>query len=59
LKLPPSAGRLRAKLYDADAVVEENSGTSGESILTVSIKKRLIDSILSEEQMLLSDLVTQ
>ena len=59
LTLPPAAGRLRAKLYDADAVLEETNGQSGESILTVSIKKRLLDSMLSAESLELSKLILQ
>ena len=49
LKLPPSLGRLRANLYEEDAVLSEKTSDVGEYLLSVSITKRRLNSLLSKE----------
>jgi len=51
LKLPPALSRLRALLYKEDAVTSENSGENGEYLLSVSIRKRILNSLLSKESL--------
>ena len=51
LTLPPALSRLRALLYREEAVIEENSGKNGEYLLSVSIRKRILNSLLSKESL--------
>ncbi|PWQ96343.1 ribosome rescue GTPase HflX [Leucothrix arctica] len=59
LILPPALGRLRALLYEEDAVTEESISEKGEYLLNVSIKKRRLNSILSKESLDLKQLTKQ
>ena len=51
LKLPPTLSRLRALLYREEAVTGEDSGENGEYILSISIRKRILNSLLSKESL--------
>ncbi|MGB1309713.1 MAG: ribosome rescue GTPase HflX [Leucothrix sp.] len=59
LKLPPTFSRLRALLYKEDAVTKEDSGENGEYLLSVSIQKRILNSLLSKESLDIETLITQ
>ena len=59
LTLPPALGRLRALLYEEDAVTTESISEKGEYLLNVSIKKRRLNNLLSKESIELEDLVTK
>ena len=59
LTLPPKLSRFRALLYKEDAIVEENSGENGEFLLSVSIRKRVLNSLLSKESLEMDDLIPQ
>jgi len=59
LRLPPSLGRLRAQFYEENAVTEEFISEKGEYLLNISIKKRLLNSLLSKESLDLDQLTTQ
>lgn len=59
LKLPPALSRLRALLYKEEAVIGENSGKNGEYLLSVSIRKRILNSLLSKESLELETLILQ
>jgi GTP-binding protein HflX len=49
LRLLPEMGRLRAQLYELDAVKNETSSDSGEQLLKVSIQKRQLEKILKQQ----------
>ena len=59
LTLPPSLSRFRALLYREEAVTAEDSGENGEYLLSVSIRKRNLDSLLSKESLDLETLISQ
>ena len=59
LTLPPNLSRLRALLYSEDAITEEKSGENGEYILSVSIRRRNLDSLLRKEALTLESLIKQ
>ena len=56
LKLPANLGRLRANLYKEDAVTSETSGDNGEYLLSVSITKRRLESLLRKEELSLEQI---
>lgn len=49
LKLTPAQGRLRASLYDDQAIEEESISEQGDFLLTVNIDRRKLDSYLQKE----------
>lgn len=51
LKLPPALSKLRALLYKEEAVIGEDSGENGEYLLSISIRKRILNSLLSKESL--------
>jgi GTP-binding protein HflX len=57
LILPPHFSRLRALLYKEEAIKAEESGENGEYILSVSIRRRNLDSLLSKESLELESLI--
>ena len=59
LKLPPSLGRLRANLYEEDAVLSEETSDVGEYLLSVSITKRRLNSLLSKESIDLESIAVE
>ncbi len=59
LNLPPALSKLRALLYKEDAVLKEDSGENGEYLLSVSIRKRILNSLLSKESLELEPLISQ
>ena len=59
LKLPPELSRLRALLYKEEAVLNEKSGENGEYLLSVSIRKRILNSLLSKESLDIETLESQ
>lgn len=59
LKLSPALSRFRALLYKEDAVTGENSGENGEYLLSVTIRKRILNSLLSKESLDIETLIIQ
>lgn len=59
LKLPPSLGRLRANLYEEEAVLNEGISDKGEYLLSVSITKRRLNSLLSKESLELDTILDE
>ena len=59
LTLPPNLSRLRALLYKEEAVLSEDSGENGEYLLSISIRKRILDSLLSKESLDLETFTSQ
>lgn len=59
LILPPKLAKLRALLYTEEAVLDETSGENGEYLLSISIRKRILNSILSKESLELENLISQ
>ncbi|RVU84227.1 GTPase HflX [Leucothrix sargassi] len=59
LKLTPAQGRLRALLYEEEAVQSEDISEKGEYLLNVSIKKRRLNSILSKESLEIDQLLNK
>ncbi len=51
LRLPPSAGRLRAKLYARNAVEAEHTGDDGTVELTVRMPRSDLDDLLRQERL--------
>ncbi len=51
LRLHPALARLRAQLYEDDAIVTEQISEKGEYLLEVSIQKRRLDAMLEKEQL--------
>lgn len=51
LSLPPTQARLRAKLYECNAVTEENYSDNGNIELAVNVQKSDLLRILSQEQL--------
>ena len=56
LCLPPEMGRLRAQLYELDAVQTETSSDQGEQVLSVSIQKRRLEQLLAQQGVSLEQL---
>ncbi len=56
LRLPPEMGRLRAKLYELDAVQSETTSDLGEPLLSVGIQKRKLEKILKQQGITLEQL---
>lgn len=56
LKLPPKLGRLRAGLYEEEAISEEVITENGEYLLTVSITKRRLNRLLDKESLDLDEI---
>ena len=56
LTLPPALARLRARLYDAGAVVAEDTGHEGLVRLHVRLPQTELEQILRREELTLSDL---
>ena len=46
LRLPPSAGNLRAKLFEIGAIVGEQANEQGEMLLEVELRKRALEDLL-------------
>lgn len=59
LKLPPKLGRLRASLYEEEAVINESIGDKGEYLLAVNISKRRLNSLLRKESLDLDSLLAE
>lgn len=57
LRLQPAMARLRARLFEEDAISNETISELGESILTVSIQQRRLDKLLQQEQLELEQLL--
>ncbi|MFI4956504.1 MAG: ribosome rescue GTPase HflX [Gammaproteobacteria bacterium] len=47
--LPPDASRLRGKLYDAGAVTHETTQEDGSMVLTICIRKAILDQIMGSK----------
>ncbi len=56
LKLHPALARLRAQLYEDEAVVEEVISEKGEYLIEVCIQQRKLDTILAKEELTLEQL---
>ena len=56
LRLHPALARLRAQLYEDEAIVQESISEKGEYLLEVCIQQRRLDSILSKEELTLEQL---
>lgn len=59
LTLPPALARLRANLYAENAVQEETISEQGEYLLSVSISRRRLNSLLNKEAIELDSLVIE
>ena len=59
LKLPAALSRLRALLYKEEAVLDESSGENGEYLLSIAIRKRSLNSLLSRESLDLDSLIQE
>ncbi len=57
LRLPPEMGRLRAQLYELDAVQHETTSDLGEHLLSISIQKRQLEKILKQQAVSLDQLI--
>lgn len=57
LRLPPSCGRLRAKLYARNAVEEESADDEGHVLLAVRMPRSDLDALLREERLSPSDVL--
>lgn len=57
IKLPPTLGRLRANLYEEGAVLEEAISETGEYLLSISIVKRRLNSLLDKESLDLKSII--
>ena len=56
LRLHPALGRLRALLYEEEAIISEEISNKGEFLLEVSIQKHVLDLILEREELSLEQL---
>ena len=56
LRLHPALARLRAQLYEDEAIVSESISKKGEYLLDVCIQQRRLDSLLSREELTLEQL---
>ncbi|MCF6190414.1 MAG: GTPase HflX [Cocleimonas sp.] len=56
LKLHPALGRLRAQLYEDEAIVEESISEKGEYLLEVCIQQRRLETILAKEELTIEQL---
>lgn len=54
LRLPPTAGRLRAKLFDLGAVREERLSEEGEWLIEVELQAHSLDNLRNEEDLALN-----
>ncbi|MDX1802685.1 MAG: ribosome rescue GTPase HflX [Alcanivorax sp.] len=57
LRLPPSAGRLRARLHEAGEVLEEQTATDGGMLLRVTVNRVHFERLLREQGLREADLV--
>ncbi|PID46849.1 MAG: GTPase HflX [Proteobacteria bacterium] len=57
LKLHPKFGRLRASLYEENAISSESISEKGEYLLSVNITERRLNSILDKESIVLKDIL--
>ena len=56
LRLHPALARLRAQLYEDDAIVTEKISEKGEYLLEVCVQKRRLDAMLDREELSLEQL---
>ncbi len=56
LRLHPALARLRAQLYEDEAIVQETISDKGEYLLDVCIQQRRLDAILGKEELTLEQL---
>ncbi len=56
LRLHPALARLRAQLYEDEAIIQESISDKGEYLLEVCIQQRRLDSILGKEELTLEQL---
>ncbi len=56
LRLHPALARLRAQLYEDDAVISEKISEKGEYLLDVCVQQRRLDTMLSKEELTLDQL---
>ncbi|EKF75944.1 GTP-binding protein HflX [Alcanivorax hongdengensis A-11-3] len=56
LKLPPAAGRLRARLHEAGEVLEETTATDGSMLLRVTVNRVHFERLLREQGLKEEDL---
>ncbi len=56
LRLHPALSRLRASLYEEDAILNEEISETGEYLLDISIQKHRLDAILEKEELTLEQL---
>ena len=56
LRLHPALARLRAQLYEDEAIVQETISDKGEYLLEVCIQQRRLDAILGKEELTLEQL---
>lgn len=56
LRLHPALARLRAQLYEDDAIVSETISASGEYLLDICIQKHRLNSMLDREEITLEQL---
>jgi len=57
LTLPPEKARLRAKLYQDNAIVNESISATGEYLLEVNIQQRRLNALLEDEKMNLEQII--
>jgi len=56
LRLHPALARLRAQLYEDEAIVSEKISDKGEYLLEVCVQKRRLDAMLDKEELTLEQL---
>ena len=56
LRLHPALARLRAQLYEDEAIVSEKISEKGEYLLEVCVQKRRLDAMLDKEELTLEQL---
>ena len=56
LRLHPALARLRAQLYEDDAIINESISEKGEYLLEVCIQQRRLDAMLGKEEITLDQL---
>jgi GTP-binding protein HflX len=59
LTLPPEKARLRAKLYQDNAIINETTSSTGEYLLDIKIQQRRLNTLLEDEKMTLEPILSQ
>jgi GTP-binding protein HflX len=55
--LPPEKARLRAKLYQDNAIIKERTSATGEYLLEIKIQQRRLNTLLEDEKMSLEHII--